>query len=249
MARTDKHFLFFSENISGNTILLDRNETAHLSGVLRFGEDDEIQVTDGNGRIFECKIIKMKKDSTLCEVLSKRDVASLAVEITLAVGMPDKDKFEQICETANPLGVKKIVPLITERCDKKLFDGRFEKIKERCRRKIISSSKQSLNPYLTSIEEPVKLSDFINKTIDGSTAAGGSTANLLADFDGKPIFEIIDKNKIPKSICVFVGPPAGFSDDEIENLSKFCQKIYLGKYRLRTELAAISAVSTIGQYI
>jgi len=239
LSKTDKHFLFFSEHISENSILLDRDETAHLTGVLRFGEGDEIQITDGFGCIYNCRIEKMKKDSTLCEIISTRIVEPLSYEITLAVGMPDKDKFEQICETANPLGVKKIIPLITERCDKKLFDGRFEKIKERCERKIISSSKQSLNPYLTIIENPIKLSDFVSDC----------ELNLLADFYGKSIFEVIDKNKLPKSMCIFVGPPAGFSDSEIENLTKFCKKIYLGKYRLRTELAAISAVSAISHYL
>jgi len=219
--------------------LLDSDETAHLSGVLRFCEGDEIQITDGNGRIFGGKIIKMKKDSTLCEIISKRDCEPLPCEITLAVGMPDKDKFEQICETANPLGVRKIVPLITERCDRKLLDGRFEKIQERCKRKIISSVKQSINPFMTSIENPVKLSDFVSN----------SELNLLADFDGKPIFEVIEKGNLPKSVCVFVGCPAGFSEGEIEVLAGFCRKIYLGKYRLRTELAAVSAVSAVGQWL
>jgi 16S rRNA (uracil1498-N3)-methyltransferase len=235
--KKDTHFLFFSQNINGNAVLLDGDEVAHISSVLRFCENDEIRITDGRGNIFDGKIIKMKKDSALCEIISSNFYEPISCEITLAVGMPDKEKFETICETLAPLGVKKIVPLITKNCQKNYSDDRWQKVAQRCERKIISSIKQSFNPHLTTIENPINLSDFVSNC----------ELNLLADFDGESINEIIQKGKTPKSICVFVGPPAGFLQNEIDSLSK-CVKISLGKYRLRSELAAISAVAAIVQF-
>ena len=238
MSRKDAHFLFFSENINGNAILLDSEEVAHLSNVLRFCEGDKIHITDGFGNIFESKIVKMKRDSALCEIISSNFYRPLSCEITLAVGMPEKEKLEDICEMLAPLGVKKIVPLITQRCQKNYSDDRWGKVATRCNRKIISSIKQSLNPYITAIENPVELVKFTSNC----------ELNLLADFDGKPIFEIIKKDKIPKSICIFVGSPSGFSQDETDFLSQNSIKFCLGKYRLRTELAAVSAVATVRQF-
>jgi len=240
MSRKDTHFLFFSRNINENAILLDSGELAHISNVLRFCDGDEIQITNGEGNVFECKITKMKKDSALCEIISSKFCQPLPCEITLAVGLPDKDKFETICETLAPFGVRKIVPLITQNCQKNYLDDRWEKTLERCERKIVSSIKQSLNPYITKIESPVKLSDF----------ASCCELNLLADFDGKRIDEIIPKDKTPESACIFVGPPAGFSPDEITSLSKNSTRFCLGKYRLRTELAVVAAAAAAtGQYL
>ncbi|MCL1948110.1 MAG: RsmE family RNA methyltransferase, partial [Chitinivibrionia bacterium] len=184
------------------------------------------------------KIVKMKRDSALCEIISSKFYKPLSCEITLAVGMPEKEKLEDICETLAPLGVKKIVPLITQRCQKNYLDARWEKTAQRCRRKIISSIKQSLNPYATVLENPVESAKFTSDC----------ELNLLADFDGKPIFDIIKKDKMPKSICIFVGSPSGFSQDETDLLSQNSIKFCLGKYRLRTELAAVCAVAAVGQF-
>ncbi|MCL1947964.1 MAG: RsmE family RNA methyltransferase, partial [Chitinivibrionia bacterium] len=86
MSKKDAHFLFFSENINGNAILLDSEEVAHISNVLRFCEGDEIRITDGKGNVFESKIVKMKRDSALCEIISSKFYKPLSCEITLAVG-------------------------------------------------------------------------------------------------------------------------------------------------------------------
>jgi len=239
MSKKDTHFLFYSQNFNENTILLDSDEVGHISNVLRFAVGDEIRITDGLGNIFESKIVKMKKDSALCEIISTTFHPPLSCQITLAVGLPEKEKLEDICESLTPLGVKKIVPLITQRCQKNYSDERWEKVAQRCRRKIISSIKQSLNPYITSLENPIELTKF----------ATDCDLNLLCDFDGKPVFEIIEKDNLPQKICVFVGPPAGFSQEEIDSVAKKSAKIRLGNYRLRTELAAIGAVSAVGQFL
>ena len=228
MNRKDSHFLFFSENINGNAVLLDGDETSHISNVLRFCEGDEIQVTDGKGNIFTSKIVKMKKDSTLCEIISPRFCEPIFPEITVAVGLPEKEKLEDICEMLAPLGVKRIVPLISQNCRKNYLDGRWEKVLQRCRRKIVSSVKQSLNPYICEILPPIKPTDFIS----------GCELNLLADPDGEAVL----KDLTAKSLCIFIGPPAGFSHDETDLLSQGAVKFSLGKYRLRSELAAVVAV-------
>ncbi|MDR0303465.1 MAG: 16S rRNA (uracil(1498)-N(3))-methyltransferase [Chitinispirillales bacterium] len=239
MNKKDTHFLFFSRSINENVILLDSDELAHISNVLRFCEGDEIQITDGKGNIFECRIVKIKRDSALCEIISSKFCKPFSLGITLAVGLPDKDKFETICEMLAPLGVKKIIPLVTRNCQKNYLDGRWEKTLERCERKVISSIKQSLNPYVTNIENPVNLGDFVSNC----------ELNLLADFDGKRIGEIVREDKTPESVCIFVGPPAGFSSDEINLLSQNSTKIRIGKYRLRSELAAVAAAAAVGQYL
>ncbi|MCL2844659.1 MAG: 16S rRNA (uracil(1498)-N(3))-methyltransferase [Chitinivibrionia bacterium] len=252
MSKKDAHFLFFSENINENSILLDSDEVAHISNVLRFSEGDEIRITDGKGNIFESKIVKMKRDSALCEIISTHRHKPPLCAITVAIGMPEKEKLEDVCEMLAPLGVAKIVPLITNKCQKNYADERWEKVAQRCRRKIISSIKQSLNPHITVLEKPVELGKFC-EIGDGSENSGDfetrRALSLLGDFGGQRIDEIIKKGDIPQSICIFVGPPSGFSQDEIDSIVKtrHALSLCLGEYRLRTELAAVCAAAAVGQ--
>jgi 16S rRNA (uracil1498-N3)-methyltransferase len=181
----------------------------------------------------------MKKDSALCEVISHKFYPPAICEIIIAVGLPDKDRFETLCENLAPLGVRKIAPLETKNCQKNYLDGRWEKTLQRCERKIVSSIKQSLNPYVTKVENPINLIDF----------KSDCELNILTDLNGKGIGEIIQKDKPPKSVCIFVGPPSGFSQEETSKISANSTKLCLGEYRLRTELAAVAAVAALGQYL
>lgn len=233
----DSHFLFHSTCISETALILDSDEVTHLSSVLRFSEGDEIQVTDGNGRVYECTIRKMKRDSVLCEIRSSHLVAEKTPNITLAIGFPDKERFDMLCETLPPLGVRTIIPLITDHCRKPWWDTRWEKSQERFNRKIISSMKQSRNPYQTTVTTPMKSCDVVNIF---------SPTTLIADPNGQTAHQLLQAEH--EKITVLIGPPGGFSEQEH---ALFCthgaQPLFLGTWRLRTELAAITAASLCAQ--
>lgn len=237
MSRSD-HFLFYSTEISDEVLVLDTDEVAHLTQVLRFTEGDEILVTDGNGTIFDCKIEKMKRDRALCSIMSQKSAEPDSPAITLYVGVPDRDRIETLCEELPPLGVIRVVPIITKHCQKNWWDLRWDKCEERFARKVIASIKQSHNPFTMTIDFPISFAEAVS-------AASGTI--LFCDETGTTLANV---NPEPKEtgVSIFVGPPGGFSDEEKALLSKTATAIALGPWRLRTELAAVTAVSLVNQW-
>ncbi len=237
MSKSD-HFLFYSSEISDQVLVLGVDEVAHLTQVLRFTEGDEILVTDGNGTIFECRIEKMKRDRALCSILSQKSLASDSPSITVYIGVPDRDRIETLCEELPPLGVIKVVPVITQHCQKNWWDNRWDKCEERFGRKVIASIKQSHNPFSMTIDFPISF-PLALEAAQGTVLYCDETGTTLANVFADPI---------PTDVSIFVGPPGGFSDEEKTILKKFGTAIGLGPWRLRTELAAVTAVSLVNQW-
>lgn len=239
--KKDNHFLFYSSIITDGALVLDSFEVAHISQVLRFNSGDEILVTDGKGVIYSARIEKLKRDRALCSIIEKRTVKQPQKEIILYVGIPDREKFEQLSEYMPPLGVSKIIPIIVEHTQRDAWwTTKWEKSLDRCNKKVIASIKQSFNPYITEISAPIEFKDAI--------ALSKQSSVLFGDENGSG-FNTLDEHLSKDSIAIFIGPPGGFSSEEITELNSIGAGINLGTYRLRTELAATVMVGAISQTV
>lgn len=236
MDKKSKHFLFHSESIAQETLVLGSDEVAHMINVLRFKEGDAISVTDGKGTIYSCTVEKLKKSNALCSIQGSTLIAQPKPIITAYIGLPDKDRMERVCEQLPPLNVTRIVPVINEHCRKPWWDTRWYKSEERFNRIIISSMKQSFNPYITSIEKPIPFSEAVAQA-SGTLLWGSEAGKKLSSFASALSSE---------ELSLFIGPPGGFSDEEKSTfLEREAVPFNLGLYRLRTELAATTAVALL----
>lgn len=236
MDKKSKHFLFHSESIAKETLVLGTDEVAHLISVLRFKEGDAISVTDGKGTIYSCIVEKLKKSNALCSIQSSTFTEQPSPKITVYLGLPDRDRVERVCEQLPPLNVSCIIPVICEHCRKPWWETRWYKSEERFNRIIISSVKQSFNPYITTFEKPTHFQDALSHA-EGSVLWGAEDGQKLSSFS----------NSLSKDdISIFIGPPGGFSETEKHTLiANKATPFNLGLYRLRTELAATAAVSLL----
>ena len=64
--------IFYSDNIDSNTIQLSKTESHHCMHVMRMKLNDIVQVLDGNGNRYTCKIINNKSLSfnLVCHIFS-----------------------------------------------------------------------------------------------------------------------------------------------------------------------------------
>lgn len=224
---------FYAEHIdsSMNEIYLSLEESKHTKS-LRINIDDELLVTNGKGLTAKCKLSKISKEGNLLSIIEfYENFNELNHHITLAIGMIDNnDRFEFIIEKATELGVVEIVPIITH------YSSKTKIRHDRMLAKSIAAMKQSKRSVLPDITEPIKLSHIVEKISNFDTV-------ILADENGKNCINVKDK----KNILILCGPEGGFSLDEIGeiNNNQNVQNIKLSKTRLRTETAAISAISLI----
>jgi 16S rRNA (uracil1498-N3)-methyltransferase len=223
------------EQFHERKIALDREETRHLRDVVRLKTGESVNVFDGMGREFECRIVEIKKTETILSVI--RDVRPTAPEseldLTLAVAMLKGEKFDLVVQKAVELGVKTLVPLRTARCDIKSKDS--AKRHERWKKIALEASKQTGRAILMQIAEPTFLGEFISTAGPGNSILfserGGQTLRLKSN---------------PKRLIAIIGPEGGWEDTEIE-LAKNAGigVVTLGGRILRAETAAIAIAAVL----
>lgn len=225
------HFLFYSSRLENGVAFLDKDESRHALAVLRRDSGETIQITDGKGSIYECTIDEKTPDATRCVVVKTISVPAPQKKISIAVGLPEKEAFEELCENLSALGAAEIVPLECDFCQDRWWKV-WEKQSPRILKKMIAGIKQAKSAWLPVCHPPRKLS----AVIDGCKGS----PMLLSDEKGVPFADVIDRIKNTVDVFCFVGPPGGFSPHEIDQLkSAGAVFISLSKNRLRTELAAI----------
>ncbi len=223
--------VFFAENLEGKTVDFDASESMHAAGVFRISKGDRLILINGRGTVAEGSAVSCTKRCVTAEI-RKREYRPLPDrEISMYIGIPDKLSFERAVEVLSALGVLRIIPLVTEKSEKKWFRGKWDKQKRRLFKKAVSSCKQSLNPWLPEISDPVELKPALSDTEDDDI--------VFTDIEGENLSEIqLSKPKV----SVFTGPPGGFTESEVSELkAKSALPFNTGLYRLRTEVAAAAA--------
>ncbi|HEX2957644.1 MAG TPA: RsmE family RNA methyltransferase [Chitinispirillaceae bacterium] len=238
--KSSDHFLFHCPTPPvDSTLILDHQESHHALNVLRLQPDDSIQITDGKGTIYNCIVTRTDTMHLTASIVDSRSFRR-TVAIHLLIALPDRDPFESAITECTALGVSRITPVIAEHCQKPWWKYSWEKHRERFMTKIMVSMKQSLFPFLPTLDDPLTLEKSLELC---------KSPVLLADQDGTPLTTLC-LNQTRELSC-FIGPPGGFSDNEIVLLSNNSAiKVKIGEPRFRTELAAVVICSQLfGMYL
>ncbi len=104
---------FYSPDIT-ETLTLPESDSAHAARVLRLKAGDLIQVIDGKGTAYTCRIVAPHQRHTLVEITDSRAMP-LPWEQDLVIAVaPTKhlDRMEWLVEKAVETGVNRIIPLL-----------------------------------------------------------------------------------------------------------------------------------------
>ncbi len=227
-----------AEFIIDQHIAIEGDEAKHISRVLRKQPGDLIWVVDGAGKAFEAVIRLVAPEMVECEIIYEHHhLHEPDIDITLAVAqLKNPSRMDWIVEKATELGVRTIIPLQTSRTI-----ARSPK-EERWNNIALAAMKQSGRCILPKIAPPADFDIVIaNSTeFDLKLIPYERTDHVLF------IAEAMKNRKPPRSAMILIGPEGGFTEEEILQAEKaeFTQ-VSLGRRRLRTETAAIVALSWV----
>jgi len=224
-------------NFAGGSCRLDEDETRHLRDVLRLEVEERVSVFDGEGSEFAGKIAEIEKRFSRIDSLEETAASSpeSPFEITIAPTVLNGERYDLIIQKAVELGVTKLIPLHTSRCDVKAKDA--ARRVERWRRIALEATKQSGRAKIMEIAEPQDFTDALN-IIDAETSV------LFSERDGTDLATLT----VGKKITAFYGPKGGWDDSELELArSSGVSVITLGGRVLRAETASI-AITAILQH-
>lgn len=213
---------------------LPEEESGHAVRVLRHVEGDEIEVVDGEGTWYHCRITAAHPKHCGVEIISQRPDPHWPYRVEIGIG-PTKnlDRMEWWLEKATEMGLDRFVPL---RCR---FSERKELKTERMRKIAVSAMKQSLKATLPEICEMTDIRRFVEEPFEGQKFI----AHCMEDQPRQLLAQLIGKGQ---NVRILIGPEGDFSPEEVEMaLSNGYLPVSLGDQRLRTETAALSSVNTI----
>ena len=228
--------LFYCKDIIPNAFCtLDAEESRHAVRVLRLREGDELNVTDGKGNLYTCQIVEASDKA--CSIQSISPLISHLSPFTFHLAVaPTKNpsRMEWLVEKAVEIGVGEITLLDCDHSERSfLKTDRLEKL-------AISAMKQSLHTVLPEIHPAVSLRDLLSTT-HYPLPTQKFIAHCEADKPRTPLATALQPGQ---DTVVLIGPEGDFSEAEIA-LALECgfQPVSLGPSRLRTETAALYAVT------
>ena len=229
---------YFATLIDSEHVKLEPEDEHHLLHVMRMRQGDEIEVV-ANGVLYLCNI-GSTNPLTIYAVHEIETDVELNVDVTLLFALTKGDRTDLVVQKATELGVKKVALIQSERTVVRYEEKDIAKKCARYQKIMKEASEQShrlVVPKMIGIFNLKKLPKeaFSDLNYVGYEKDASDVSGMFANFDKK------------KSITILIGPEGGFSENEIESLTKqgFI-RTSLGKRILRAETAAIYALSVIG---
>ena len=227
--------IFLGELLESNLGRLGPAEARHCVKVLRHQVGDLIHVVDGQGRMYQAKIIHTDKEEVRWIVEKLTDGwGEKSPLIRLAISpLRLKDRFEWAMEKAVELGVNEIFPIQCHRTDihrSKFKSSRIETI-------LLTALKQSKRSRLPVLHQTQSFSDFVSREYSGPAWLASCEADtLIQDYQ--------EEIKKADTVSLLIGPEGDFTEEEVlEALHAGYRTISLGQNRLRSETAAIYGLS------
>ena len=113
--------------VSGESIFLSTDKAHHILHVLRLHAGDQIKLFDNSGVEFTAKIIEAKKKAIQVEVGESSQCENESpLEIALYLGVSRGPHMDFSIQKAVELGVKVIIPNISEFSNVKLMGNRVD---------------------------------------------------------------------------------------------------------------------------
>lgn len=213
---------------------LPEEEAQHALRVLRLKEGDEMMLMDGQGTFYRAEVTMASSKHCLYAILETMPQERMwNGRLHLAIA-PTKmmERMEWLVEKATEVGIDELSFLdcrFSERRSIKL--PRIEKI-------VVSAVKQSRKAWMPRLNEMESFRNFIDRHQTGRRYI----AHCYDEVPRQNLFDLLRLGD-EQDALVLVGPEGDFSIDEVNYAVEHgFVSVDLGKSRLRTETAGLTAV-------
>ena len=224
-------FYYSQPNATDESLSLEKEDTRHMTKVLRKKVGDIISITNGRGDLFDATIAQLTSNRCELKLDHVRFEKPKKPKLHIAIA-PTKmnDRMEWFLEKSTELGISTITPLLCSNSERRnIKKERFEKI-------IISAMQQSLQLHKPVLRQFTAIDDFVEQKTD--------ELKLIAHCEEANKKHLSTLLNAEKDTVILIGPEGDFTPQEIEKaLDNGFAPVHLGHTRLRTETAGIYAAS------
>jgi 16S rRNA (uracil1498-N3)-methyltransferase len=218
--------------IKSSLLSIQGEELHHLSKVLREKVGETIVVVDGKEHAYKAVLESITRSSADCKILEtihRFNEPDIEVKLAFAL-LKNPSRADFLVEKCTELGVREFIPMRTERTIvSKVHAERLQKI-------ALSAMKQCGRCFLPPIHSPMDFDEAL-------TYLRSCERKLITHEKAN---ETITVDRGSKTDGVLVGPEGGFTEEEIQvAVDHGFKPVSLGPRRLRSETAAIAALSLV----
>ncbi|WDI79143.1 16S rRNA (uracil(1498)-N(3))-methyltransferase [Candidatus Purcelliella pentastirinorum] len=219
-------------------ITLNKNNKKYIIKVLRLKLGSKIKIFNKHNQIYLGNIISIDKNKLqlkLIKQIKKKYESPLNIHLGQIISTDKKMKW--IIQKSVELGINTITPLFSKKNVIKINKYKIKNKINKWKKIIISACQQCGRNILPKIKKPIKLEEWIKK----------KEKNIIKiNFYHKTKNKINKIKKPKKKFKILIGSEKGLLIEEIKMLNNYkFINISLGPRILRTETAAIVAITTI----
>ncbi len=237
-------FLPASDWMEGVPIPVPPEETHHLARVLRVVPGEKVRVFDGAGREADAEVESSGRLGLSVRLRQSIVHPRPPAHVVLYQAILKSDRMDEVVQKAVELGVAEWVPVAAEHSVVKLAPDKAEARLERWRKIALGAARQSGNPFLMDVRDPVTAG------ISGTAVARLDLALIGSLAPGaRPLWEaLIDiRHQRGVRIGLWMGPEGDWSAAEYAAFRQAGVKpVTLGPLVLRAETATFYGLSVIG---
>ena len=239
-----RHVFVAPDCFGADPIVLTGAAHHHLVHVLRAKPGETLVALDGAGRACYAEICAVgRSEITLRHGLPADLPAEPPVVVVVCQAIGRGDRFEDVLQHGTEAGASGFVPLLSERGIVRIDPRDTEGKLARWSRIVCGAAEQSRRSRLPSVSAPVTVSQAAGRVdcyaLALVAALGARDLATVLPLPGTP-------QTMPASVLLVVGPEGGLTDGEVELLrAAGAIPASLGPHTLRTETAAVVAISRI----
>ncbi len=228
--------------VSHGTVTVCGKDAFHIARSLRMAVGDMIEISDGEGTEYTCRLTRIRDDECVMEITDTyKSSCESPVRITLFMALPKGDKLETVVQKSVELGAAAIVPFESERCIKKAAPDKQERHTERLLRIAHEAAKQCGRGILPRVESCISFASMLSRL--------GEFDLVLFCYEGDgttPLRRVLESCEGVGTVAVIVGSEGGFSPAEAEKIrTKGAECVGLGPRILRCETAPDYVLSAL----
>ena len=236
-------FFISSKDVNSDiAVITDKENYHHIARVLRAKTGEILTLIDENQTRYKVVIRNIDSKSITTKVVDmKKSNHYLGLQLVLVQSVLKTDAQNLVVQKATELGVKEIIPVITDNCVIKPSIAAEKSVKWQ---KIANeAAKQCERSDYLKVLPAVSLDDIINSSDYDIKIACVERMQKL------PIKACLRNLKVNSGdkIAVIIGPEGGFSARELQMFehANDIYKVSLGNLVLRAETAVITALANV----
>lgn len=217
---------------------LSEDAANHVGRVLRMQVGEQIELFDGSNHIYTAVITQVSKRTVEVHILNQQWLdRESPLKIHLGQVISRGERMEFTIQKSVELGVNVITPLWSERCGVKLEGERMDKKIQQWQKIAIAACEQCGRNVVPEIRPMMKLQEWCAEK-DGA---------LKLNLHPRAQYSIRTLPPIQsEGVRLLIGSEGGLSPQEIaQTEQQGFTDILLGKRVLRTETAALAAITAL----